>query len=121
MSDTLKLKIIDVLKQCYDPEIPVDLWNLGLIYSIDIIDGDENKSNISITMSLTTPGCSMGHHMSQDIETKVGAMEETGDVNVDVTFDPPWQPEMMTDEARTKLGFPPTQASPKPKESEIWE
>ncbi|MBL7014622.1 MAG: DUF59 domain-containing protein [Candidatus Marinimicrobia bacterium] len=121
MSDTLKPKIIDVLKQCFDPEIPVDLWNLGLIYSIDIIDGNDDKSDISITMSLTTPGCSMGHHMSQDIENKVGAMEETGQVNVNVTFDPPWRPEMMTDDARTKLGFPPTETAPKPKDNEEWE
>jgi metal-sulfur cluster biosynthetic enzyme len=94
----LKNKIIDILKQCYDPEIPIDLWNLGLIYHIDIQQSDNG-------MSLTTPGCTMGQHMAEDIKAKVSAMQEIGSVDVEVTFDPPWKPEMMTDEAREKLGF----------------
>ena len=56
-------------------------------------------------MSLTTPGCSMGQHMAEDIEAKVSAMQEIGSVDVEVTFNPPWKPEMMTQEAREKLGF----------------
>ena len=101
----LKNKIIDILKQCYDPEIPVDLWNLGLIYDINIKDIASSKSDVDVLMSLTTPGCTMGQHMAEDIKSKVSAMEEIGDVNVEVTFDPPWKPDMMTDEARKKLGF----------------
>ncbi len=121
MNDTLKPKIIDVLKQCFDPEIPVDLWSLGLIYSIDIIEANDSKYDISITMSLTTPGCSMGQHMAQDIENKVGAMAEVGQVSVHVTFDPPWQPSMMTDEARTKLGFAPTETASSSNTTTEWE
>ena len=101
----LKDKIIDILKQCYDPEIPIDLWNLGLIYNIDIKEYDNEKSDVEVLMSLTTPGCTMGKHMAEDIKTKVAIMSEIGNVSVEVTFDPPWKPEMMTQEAREKLGF----------------
>ena len=101
----LKEKIIDLLKQCYDPEIPVDLWNLGLIYDISIKDNQNNKSNVDIIMSLTTPGCSMGQHMADDIKSKVSSLDNIDIVTVSVTFEPPWQPEMMSNEARNKLGF----------------
>ena len=101
----LKNKIIDILKQCYDPEIPIDLWNLGLIYNIDIKEYDNEKSDVEVLMSLTTPGCTMGQHMAEDIKTKVSLMPDIRNVSVEVTFDPPWKPEMMTQEAREKLGF----------------
>ena len=101
----LKEKIIDLLKQCYDPEIPVDLCSLGLIYDISIKDSQNNKSDVDIIMSLTTPGCSMGQHMADDIKSKVSSLNNINSVEVNVTFDPPWQPEMMSNEARNKLGF----------------
>ncbi|HHZ98443.1 MAG TPA: metal-sulfur cluster assembly factor [Candidatus Marinimicrobia bacterium] len=104
----LKEKIIDVLKQCYDPEIPVDLWNLGLIYNIDLEDAADDLTDVVITMSLTTPGCGMGQYMADDIKTKVTGLDKVQDVQVTVTFEPAWQPEMMSDEARSKLGFEPT-------------
>ena len=95
--------VIEILKQCYDPEIPIDLWNLGLIYEITIKD-----HNINITMSLTTPGCTMGQHMADDIKSKLENLKNVNEVCVDVVFDPPWQPEMMTNEGRKKLGFEPS-------------
>jgi len=101
----LKKNIIDVLMSCYDPEIPLDLWSLGLIYDIDIIEGDVDKSKVEITMSLTTPGCSMGQHMADDIKSKVSELDQVESVEVAITFDPPWNPDMMTDDARAKLGF----------------
>tara|TARA_Y100000992_G_scaffold187749_1_gene127063 strand:+ start:744 stop:1106 length:363 start_codon:yes stop_codon:yes gene_type:complete len=101
----LKKNIIDVLMSCYDPEIPLDLWSLGLIYDIDIIEGDGDKSKVEITMSLTTPGCSMGQHMADDIKSKVSELDQVESVEVAITFDPPWNPDMMTDDARAKLGF----------------
>ena len=101
----LKKNIIDVLKSCYDPEIPLDLWSLGLIYDIDIIEKNKDKSKVDITMSLTTPGCSMGQHMADDIKSKVSKLDQVGYVEVIITFDPPWNPDMMTEDARTKLGF----------------
>lgn len=97
---SLEKNIIEVLKSCYDPEIPLDLWSLGLIYGIDI-SGNEVK----IIMSLTTPGCSMGQNMANDIKDKVSRLEEVNQVDVEITFDPPWSPDRMTDEAREKLGF----------------
>ena len=100
-----KEHIIKTLKTCYDPEIPIDLWNLGLIYNISINQTDNNKSDISITMTLTTPGCSMGAHMSEDIKMKLKKIDGINSTEVNITFDPPWNPEMMNDKARKKLGF----------------
>jgi metal-sulfur cluster biosynthetic enzyme len=119
---SLKDNIIEMLKQCVDPEIPVDLWNLGLIYDINLQDAEDNKTDVFITMSLTTPGCGMGQHMANDIKEKISSLDPVKDVDVNVTFDPPWNPEMMSTEARQKLGFNPTPV-PK-KEPEIkteWE
>ena len=117
-------KIIEVLKQCYDPEIPVDLWSLGLIYNINISEAKNNKSDVSITMTLTTPGCTMGSYMAEDIRMKLSGVEEINSSEVDVTFDPPWKPEMMNDEARKKLGFPVNETAntdEKKKEERDWE
>ena len=118
----LKEEIIDLLKQCYDPEIPIDLWSLGLIYNIDIVRGKNKMSNVDITMSLTTPGCSMGQHMADDIKIKVSSINQIDNVNVSVTFEPEWKPEMMTDEARKKLGFDNSVSKSKqPKIETAWE
>ena len=78
----LKKSIINVLMSCYDPEIPLDLWSLGLIYDIDIIEGDGDKSKVEITMSLTTPGCSMGQHKADDIKSKVSELDQVESVEV---------------------------------------
>ena len=117
-------KIIEVLKQCYDPEIPVDLWSLGLIYNINISEAKNNKSDVSITLTLTTPGCTIGSYMAEDIKMKLSGIEEINLSEVDVTFDPPWKPEMMNDEARKKLGFPvseTTNTDKQEKEERSWE
>tara|TARA_Y100001960_G_scaffold135504_1_gene143763 strand:+ start:1546 stop:1896 length:351 start_codon:yes stop_codon:yes gene_type:complete len=107
MKQINKENIIEILQECYDPEIPIDLWNLGLIYNISIKDND-----IDITMSLTTPGCTMGQYMADDIKSKlIEQLKNVKNVNVEVVFDPPWRPEMMTDEGRKKLGFSPSNES----------
>ena len=106
----LKNKIIEVLKNCFDPEIPIDLWNLGLIYDIKLFDDNEEKVDVDIIMSLTTPGCSMGNIMAEDIKKQLSEIKAIDTVSVEVTFDPPWDPKMMTDFARKKLGFEPTKA-----------
>ena len=98
-------KIIDVLKQCYDPELPIDLWSLGLIYEISCKDLENNKKEIGIIMTLTTPGCTMGGHMANDIKQKLECLEEVESANIDITFEPPWEPSMMNEEAKKKLGF----------------
>ena len=106
MSQVQENQIIEILKQCYDPELPVDLWNLGLIYSIQIQESyDETKSDVNIIMSLTTPGCTMGEQMANDIKNKLENLDEINQAFVEVTFDPPWNPEMITDEAKEKLGI----------------
>ena len=106
MSQIKEAKVIEILKQCYDPELPVDLWNLGLIYNIQIQEAyDETKSDINIVMSLTTPGCTMGDQIAQDIRNKLEALAEVNQAFIEVTFDPPWNPEMITEEAKKKLGL----------------
>ena len=95
-----KEKIIEVLQTCYDPEIPVDLWNLGLIYNIAI----KNRT-INILMTLTTPGCTMIDVIAQDIKNKVSLIKGVDSVYIETTFDPIWTPEMMSDIAKEKLGF----------------
>ena len=106
MSQIKEAKVIEILKQCYDPELPVDLWNLGLIYNIQIQEAyDETKSDINIVMSLTTPGCTMGDQIARDIRNKLEALTEVNQAFVEVTFDPPWNPEMITEEAKKKLGL----------------
>ena len=106
MAQVKESQVIDILKQCYDPELPVDLWNLGLIYNIQIQESYDGKSSdVNIVMSLTTPGCTMGQQMSLDIKNKLEALNEVSQAFVEVTFDPPWNPEMITSEAREKLGL----------------
>ena len=99
-----KNKIIDVIKTCYDPEIPVDLWNLGLIYNIDY-KNENNSLIVNITMTLTTPGCGMINVIAEDLKKKVNAIKEVDKVNINITFDPPWEPKMMSDKAKEILGL----------------
>jgi len=101
-----KKLIIEKLKSCFDPEIPIDLWNLGLIYSIDIKKIKTNY-NIEILMTLTTPGCSMINIIAEDVKNKIESLESINEVKVNVTFNPPWTPDMMTDDGKIKLGFSP--------------
>ena len=105
MAQVKESQVIKILKQCFDPELPIDLWNLGLIYNIEIQESyDELHSDVNIVMSLTTPGCTMGQQMSLDIKNKLEALDEVNQAFVEVTFEPPWNPEMMSAEAREKLG-----------------
>ena len=101
----MKDKIINILKQCYDPELPIDLWNLGLIYEINYNELKNGKNEVGIIMTLTTPGCVMGEHMANDIKQKLESLDEIELARVAITFDPPWEPSMMNNEARKKLGF----------------
>ncbi len=118
-------QIIEVLEQCYDPELPVDLWNLGLIYSIDIHAVKKGLADINITMPLTTPGCGMGGRMSADVTNRLKALDGVNAAHMEITFDPQWRPEMMTDKARQRLGFPINPGEHQPTEveeaRESWE
>jgi metal-sulfur cluster biosynthetic enzyme len=102
--ENIKNNVIDVLKQCNDPELPIDLWNLGLIYDLKINEQDK-KFAVDIIMSLTTPGCTMGQYMIEDIKNKMASIKSISSVNVELTFDPPWNPQMMTEEGKIKLGL----------------
>ena len=102
--ENIKNNVIDILKQCNDPELPIDLWNLGLIYDLKINEQDK-KFAVDIIMSLTTPGCTMGQYMIEDIKNKMASIKSISSINVELTFDPPWNPQMMTEEGKIKLGL----------------
>ncbi len=94
-------QIIEAIKTVYDPEIPVNIYELGLIYEVNI--GEHGK--IDVLMTLTSPGCPAAGMLPGDVEEKVRSVKGTGDVKVEVTFEPPWDQSMMTDEAKLELGF----------------
>ncbi len=93
--------VIDALKDIYDPEIPVNIYDLGLIYNVEV-SGD---SDVAVTMTLTTPHCPVAETMPQEIEMRVMGLPGVRDAEVVVTWDPPWDPSKMSDEARLELGM----------------
>ncbi|WP_185872263.1 iron-sulfur cluster assembly protein [Blattabacterium cuenoti] len=97
----LEDRIILVLKSIYDPEIPVDIYELGLIYDIKI----SIEKNVKIIMTLTTPNCPVAESLPIEIKNKVESLKEIKNVDVILTFDPPWSKEFMSEEARLELGF----------------
>ena len=99
-------KIVDALKTVYDPEIPVDVYELGLIYQVDYEPGaDDAGGEVAILMTLTAPGCPVAGEMPGWVETAVRRVDGVDRVKVDMTFDPPWTPERMSDEAKLELGW----------------
>lgn len=97
--------VYDQLRQCYDPEIPVNIVELGLIYGVDIEERGEDQYAIDVDMTLTAQGCGMGDHLAGDAEKKVRAIPGVEEANVDIVWDPKWNESMMSEEARQKLGF----------------
>jgi probable FeS assembly SUF system protein SufT len=95
----------DQLKTVYDPEIPVNIVDLGLIYSCAINDDPEGGKKIDVAMSLTAPGCGMSDVLKADVERKLARLPEVKAVHVDVVFDPPWGPARMSEAAKLQLGF----------------
>ena len=93
--------VISALKEIYDPEIPVNIYDLGLIYGVEV--GDDN--HVIVTMTLTTPHCPVAESMPGEIEMRVGAVPGVGLVDVNLVWDPPWDPQKMTDEAKLELGM----------------
>ncbi|WP_185876881.1 iron-sulfur cluster assembly protein [Blattabacterium cuenoti] len=98
---SLEEKIISVLKNIYDPEIPVDIYELGLIYDIQI----SSEKEVKIVMTLTTPNCPVVDSLPLEIKNKVKSLKEIKNVDVILTFDPPWSREFMSEEARLELGL----------------
>jgi probable FeS assembly SUF system protein SufT len=93
------------LKTCYDPEIPVDIVNLGLVYRCDINSLGNGQRSVSVDMTLTAPGCGMGEVLVEDAREKIAIIPTISDVSVELVFDPPWNVGMMTDEARLQTGM----------------
>ncbi len=93
-------EVVGALKEVYDPEIPVNVVDLGLIYDVDI-----NDDNVNIGMTLTAPGCGMGPYIAQQAEWAVAEVEGVKDVSVDITFDHPWNPDRITDDGKMALGL----------------
>ena len=93
-------EVMDALRDVYDPEIPVNVVDLGLIYSVEVDDGD-----VHVEMTLTAAGCGMGPYIAQQAEWRIAEIEDVEDVQVDVVFDPPWNPDMITDDGKRLLGL----------------
>lgn len=93
------------LRTCYDPEIPYNVVDLGLIYDCRITRLDDGGNRVDIVMTLTAPGCGMGDFLAADVRNKIMAIPEVEEVNVDLTFDPPWNQDMMSDAVRLELGM----------------
>ena len=93
------------LKTCYDPEIPVDIVNLGLIYRCDITSLGNGERSVNVDMTLTAPGCGMGDILVADAREKIAVIPTIADVSVDLVFDPPWNVGMMSEEARLQTGL----------------
>ncbi|MDR0829455.1 MAG: iron-sulfur cluster assembly protein [Prevotellaceae bacterium] len=102
MSDFLELenRIVAVLKTVYDPEIPVDIYNLGLVYSVECDNGD-----VKIVMTLTAPNCPMADYILEDAKMKIAAVEGVNNVDINLVFEPEWSQEMMSEEAKLELGL----------------
>jgi len=98
-------EIWQALKTCYDPEIPVNIVDLGLVYDCHVVDTDEGGNHVDIVMTLTAPGCGMGPFIVEDVRRKVLSVANVTDVHVELVFDPPWDRSMMSDEARLQLGM----------------
>ena len=105
----LEERIVDVLKTVYDPEIPVNIYDLGMIYKIDVTDTAEPEGesvfDINIDMTFTAPNCPAADFIIEDINQKLGSIHGVKNVNVEVVFEPEWTKDMMSEEAKLDLGF----------------
>ena len=103
MSEEIRItkdQVVEALKDVYDPEIPVNVVDLGLIYNVNVADGD-----VHVEMTLTAQGCGMGPYIAQQAEWRIAEMEGVEDVEVDLVFDPPWSPERITEDGKRLLGI----------------
>lgn len=100
-ADMIRNEAISLIQTCYDPEIPVNIWELGLIYEVNVDD----HNDIDVLMTLTSPFCPAAQSLPEEVKNKLTGIAGVGDVTVDITFDPPWTQDMMSDEAKLELGF----------------
>ena len=95
-------EVMDALHECYDPEIPVNIVDLGLVYNVDIAN---DTGQVDITMTLTALGCPMAGEVIDEVQTRVSEVENVTSCKVNMTFDPPWSPDRMTEDAKWELGM----------------
>ena len=100
-ANPLREQVIAVLQTCYDPEIPVDIHELGLVYRV----GVEDDGKVEVEMTLTSPACPVAGTLPPEVEQKIGRVEGVSSVRVDLVWDPPWNPDRMSDAAKLKLGL----------------
>ena len=103
-SDVEKL-VWEQMKSCYDPEIPINVVDLGLVYECKLNDLPEGGKRVDVKMTLTAPGCGMGEVLSRDVKEKLESVPSVKQANVEIVFDPPWNRSMMSDEAKLQLGM----------------
>ena len=123
MDITIEKRIENVCKTIYDPEIPQNIWDLGLVYSIDT-ELFERKGYVHITMSLTTPACPVGPEFLNTVKTQVEEIKEIKECEVKLVWDPPWSADMMSEEAQTMLGMElnrPMLDGTRAPQQEVWE
>jgi FeS assembly SUF system protein len=102
MPEINEAEVIEALRECYDPEIPVNIVDLGLIYNIDV---NSETCHVDVTMTLTALGCPMAGEVIAEVETRVGEVENVKSCKCELTFDPPWSPDRMTEDAKWELGM----------------
>src|SRR5262245_1557372 len=100
-AEPLRSAVVDMLKTVYDPEIPVDIWALGLIYDLDV----DEAGAVKIRMTLTSPMCPVAETLPPEVEAKTRSVAGVSDVKLDLVWDPPWSPSMMSEAARLELNF----------------
>ena len=101
VKEDLGEKIVGVIKTIFDPEIPVDIYELGLIYDVLV----NEQMDVKILMTLTSPNCPVAETLPMEVEEKIRSIEEVRNAEVEITFDPPWTQDMMSEEAKLELGF----------------
>ncbi|MGO2357727.1 SUF system Fe-S cluster assembly protein [Mesonia sp.] len=94
-------KVVEVIKTIFDPEIPVDIYELGLIYDVFV----NEDYDVKVLMTLTTPNCPVAESLPQEVEERIKSIDKVNDVEVEITFDPPWTQELMSEEAKLELGM----------------
>lgn len=100
-NQSLEEKVVDVLKTIFDPEIPVNIYELGLVYKVKVEESDQ----VHIKMTLTSPNCPVAESLPIEVETKVAEMDEVAQASVEIVWEPTWNPEMMSEAAKLELGF----------------
>jgi probable FeS assembly SUF system protein SufT len=104
--EVLEKRVWDALRSCYDPEIPVNVADLGLIYDCQVVPlGTASSYKVEVKMTLTAPGCGMGPMIAQDVQNKILALDGVEEATVELVWDPPWSQQMMTEAARLQLGL----------------